>query len=417
MRESCRVSHCGIVGFSLLMIFAAVSFAPARGQEQAGEYSPAPAFAGQTKVPAPAERSSYQVETLAEGLVQPWALAFLPDGRILVSERPGRLRIIDEDGQLSEPIAGLPEIFAFGSNGLTDVVLDPGFADNRFIYFSYQSTPQAQPPGDPASYSPSELTSSLFGFQRIARARLSTDNTQLEDLEDIFEGGGRRLVFAPDGTLLATSQGAGGRNAPVIDAPQRLDSYRGKVLRINTDGSIPEDNPWLGQEGALPEIYAHGVRDPEGAAFHPETGDLWMVEHGPQGGDEINIIRAGRNYGYPIITYGRNYDDQPIGNGLTAMDGMEQPLYFWVPSIAPSGLLFYTGDLFPEWKGNLFVGALAGMHLERLVLDGDRVVREERLLVELEQRIRHVRQGPDGALYILTSEMEGRLLRLTPGTE
>ena len=336
---------------------------------------------------------------------------------MLVTERPGRLRLVDEDGQLSEPLGGLPPIVAFGAAGLHDVVLDPEFADNRLLYFSYQTTPPAEPPGDPASYSPSDLAASLFGFQRVARARLSADSTRLDDVEVLLEAGGRRLLFAPDGTLLVTTQGAAGRDAPVIDAPQRLASYRGKVLRINPDGSIPEDNPWFGQEGAHPEIYARGVRDPEGVAFHPQTGDLWMIEHGPQGGDEINIIRAGRNYGYPIITYGRNYDDQPIGEGLTAMNGMEQPLYFWVPSIAPSGMLFYTGDLFPDWTGNLFVGALVGTHLQRLVLDGDRVVQEERLLVDLGQRIRDVRQGPDGALYLLTSEMDGRLLKLTPRIE
>ncbi len=418
MKEMFRPRHCGVVASSVLAAWLAVTFAPAHAQiESAGDYAPTPAFAGQTKAPPPAERSSYQVETLVSSLVQPWSLAFLPDGGMLVTERPGRLRLVDEDGQLSEPLGGLPPIVAFGAAGLHDVVLDPEFADNRLLYFSYQTTPPAEPPGDPASYSPGDLAASLFGFQRVARARLSADNTRLDDVEVVLEAGGRRLLFAPDGTLLVTTQGAAGRDAPVIDAPQRLASYRGKVLRINPDGSIPEDNPWFGQEGARPEIYARGVRDPEGAAFHPQTGDLWMIEHGPQGGDEINIIRAGRNYGYPIITYGRNYDDQPIGEGLTAMNGMEQPLYFWVPSIAPSGMLFYAGDLFPDWTGNLFVGALVGTHLQRLVLDGDRVVREERLLLDLGQRIRDVRQGPDGALYLLTSEMDGRLLKLTPRIE
>ena len=254
-----------------------------------------------------------------------------------------------------------------------------------------------------------------LGIPRVARARLSADEKTIEDVSIILVGADRRLVFGHDGTLfvMAETHTSGGVSF-VDDLPQRLDNPFGKVLRVNPDGSIPRDNPFVGKAGALPEIYAIGVRDPEGAAIEPSTGRLWINEHGVKGGDELNVIRPGANYGFPVVTYGVHYNDEPIGQGLTAKTGMEQPVYFWNPDIAPSGLSFYTGMLFPEWKGDLFLGSLLGKHLVRLRLAHDRVVFEERLLTELGLRIRDVRQGPDQALYVLTDEDNGQLLRIVP---
>ncbi len=372
---------------------------------------PAPAFVGQTRAPAPAEPSTYKVETFATGLDAPWSVAFLPDGRMLVTERAGRLQVIDGRGNVSQPLSGLPAVRGFRDKGLTDVILDPEFERNRRIYFTYYAVPEGEPEGLAApeafeawsALSPREQADRPFGIFRIARARLAEDGRALENLEVSSQGGGRRLVHGPDDTLFATTSGAQSTQNSLISEAQDLSALGGKVLRINRDGSIPEDNPFVTHDGALASVYSLGHRDPEGAAINPATGELWMVEHGPRGGDELNIIRAGKNYGWPVISYGNEYTTEPIGEGLRAKRGMEQPIYFWVPSIAPSGMLFYTGDLFPEWRGNLFVGALAGEHLVRLVLDGNRVVAEERLLVEQGARIRDVRQGPDGALYVLTS--------------
>lgn len=385
----------------------------------------APAFEEQTRAPAPVETSRYVVETVASGLVQPWSLGFLPDGRMIVTERPGRVRVIDRNGTLAAPLAGVPEVRDVRGRGLADIALDPDFDENRYVYLSYFAPPEGEPGGPVdkevydawAALPRSEREANPFGFRRVARARLSEDETRLEDLEILLDSGGRRLQFAPDGTLFVstwahpafpTSQETG------YDSPQRLDTTGGKIFRIHPDGTVPHDNPWVGVDEARPEIFARGFRDVEGLAIHPETGQLWTVEHGPKGGDELNAIRRGGNHGYPVITYGTEYSGEPVGEGLTAKDGMEQPVYFWKPSIAPSGLLFYTGELFPNWKGNLFVGAMAGEHLVRLVLEDQRVKHEEKLLEELEQRIRDVRQGPEGALYLLTAEDDGRVLRLTP---
>ena len=388
---------------------------------------PAPAFIGQTRAPAPAELSAYKVETVVTGLDTPWSLAFLPDGRMLVTERAGRLHIINADGTISAPLSGLPAVRGFRDKGLTDVVLDPDFERNRLIYFTYYAVPEGEPEGlaSPDAFenwsalSPSEQVNRPFGIFRVASARLAEDGSGLEDLEILSQTGGRRLVHGPGDTLFATTSGAQSTQNSQISEAQDPSAVGGKVHRINLDGSIPKDNPFSRDDGALPSVYSLGHRDPEGAAINPSTGELWMVEHGPRGGDELNIIRNGKNYGWPVISYGNEYSTEPIGEGLRAKEGMEQPVYFWVPSIAPSGMLFYTGDLFPEWRGNLFVGALSGEHLVRLVLDGNRVVAEERLLVERGARIRDVRQGPDGALYLLTSVRgpasgSAELLKLVP---
>ena len=398
---------------------------------------PKPAFAGQTEAPPPAKPSpKFNVETVTNRLNAAWSLAFLPDGNMLVTENAGTMRIVRPDGVVSAPIAGVPGVKVVAAQGLHDVLLDPDFARNRLLYFTYFAPPRGE---EPALW-PNEFfydqvwTKSLaerrtlsLGMERVARARLSPDNKRLEDVETLAEGAERRIVLARDGTLYITGadrfrfydSDLDGVEHDFTDNPDIRRNFSGRVLRIGRDGSIPKDNPWLSRATVPPETFAHGLRDPEGAALNPATGDLWTTDHGPQGGDEINIIRAGRDYGWPDVSYGTQYDARrtdgrknvPVGNGKTAMEGVEQPVYFWVPSIAPSGMMFYTGDLFPEWKGNLFVGALAGQHLVRLVLSGDRVIAEEKLLIDLKQRIRDVRQGPDGAVYLLAS---GGLLRLTP---
>jgi glucose/arabinose dehydrogenase len=400
--------------------------------------NPTPAFAGQTEAPAPAKPSAaINVETLATGLTGAWAMAFLPGGDILVTENGGAMRIVKPGpGFVSAPIAGVPPIKATAAQGLHDVVLDPDFARNRTLYFTYFAPPKGEAPGTwPIEHFYEDVWTKPFalrrtlqlGFERIARARLSVDHRSLEDVEVLAEGSERRIVVARDGTLYVTGADRfrfydtdlDGVERDFSSDPDIRRNFSGRVLRINKDGSIPRDNPWLARATVPADTFAHGFKDPEGAALHPQTGDLWVVDHGPQGGDEINIVRAGRDYGWPDVTYGTQYDarqadgrkDVKVGTGLSAKEGIEQPIYFWAPSIAPSGMAFYTGDLFPEWKGNLFVGAMAGEHLVRLVLDGDKVVAEEKLLVDRKQRIREVRQGPDGALYVFAGSS---LLRLSP---
>jgi aldose sugar dehydrogenase len=364
-----------------------------------------PVAAEQTKAPLQKTDRAIKVETFAKGLVNPWGMTFLPDGRLLATERPGRMRLIGKDGKLSPPLKGVPKVVAGGQGGLLDVALGPDFASSGLVYFSY-SEPRG-PGGNGTT---------------VARARLLADEeaARLEDVQVLFRqepaasGGmhfGSRLAFARDGTLFVTL----GERFHGKDRAQDLSTHYGKVVRLLPDGSPPKDNPFVGKAGMLPEIWSYGHRNPQAAAVHPGSGKLWVVEHGARGGDEVNISQAGKNYGWPVITYGRDYSGAKIGVG-TAKDGMEQPIYYWDPSIAPSGMAFYTGDLFPQWKGNLFVGALAGQALHRLVLDGDRIVGEERLLGDLSERIRDVRSGPDGAIWLLTDSAEGRVLRVVPSS-
>ena len=400
-------------------------------------HDPKPAFAGQTKAPAPAQPSPpLAVETMATGLTGAWAIAFLPDGNFLVTQNGGTMRVVRRDGVVSAPIDGVPGVKAVAAQGLHDVVLDPDFAGNRTLYFTYFAPPKGEAPAtwpieffyDRVWTKPlAERRTMDLGSERIARARLSEDYRRLEDVEVLAEGAERRIVIARDGTLLVTGADRfrfydtdlDGVERTFTDNPDVRRNFSGRVIRVNRDGSIPGDNPWLGRATVLAETFAHGFKDPEGAALHPETGELWTVDHGPQGGDEVNIVRGGRDYGWPDVSYGTQYDARQadgrksvkVGTGATAREGVEQPVYFWVPSIAPSGMMFYTGDLVPAWKGNLFVGAMAGQHLVRLVLDGERVVAEEKLLTELKQRIREVRQGPDGAVYALAG---ASLVRITP---
>ena len=342
-----------------------------------------------------------KVETVAGGLVHPWGLQFLPDGRMIVTERPGRIRIVSKDGKLSPPLAGVPQVYASGQAGLLDIALDRDFANNRTLYFCFSAA--------------------SGGAANVARAKLASD-TALSDVKIIFreqsKGGGNnhgcRIAQnankdASDKNLFVTL----GDHFGPRDEAQNLSLDNGKIIRISPDGEIPKDNPFVGQQNARPEIWSYGQRNPQGLAFRPGTDQLWEQEHGPQGGDEVNLIEKGKNYGWPVIGYGVDYGGAKIHES-THKAGMEQPLWYWVPSIAPSGMAFYTGDLFPKWKGNLFIGALKFQLLARLELDGNKVVKEERLLTGLNERIRDVRQGPDGALYLLTDNNAGRILRLSP---
>lgn len=382
---------------------------PEEGSAAPDGYAPVPAWPGQTRAPKPARSVAYNVETVAEGLTGAMCFAFLPDGRTIVGERPGRIRIVGKGGTVSEPIAGLPPNLWAQGQGLFDVRPDRAFATNRTLYLTYTVLPDG---ADPAALPRSP------GVLLVASAKLSPDDKGLVALKVLLnaEGTGGRVIQAPDGTLFITSTIPAGLGINSVDwpQPQQLDSNMGKVMRIHADGSIPKDNPFAGRAGAHPEIYALGFRDVQGVAIHPRTGTLWTSEHGPRGGDEINAVAKGRNYGFPAIGYGREYTGAPIHGDKTAQPGMEQPIYFWTPDIAPAGIAFYTGKLFSAWQGNLFVSALAAKSLIRLVLDHERVVGEERLLTDLDSRIRGVGEGPDGALYVLTDGNGGKIVRLVP---
>jgi glucose/arabinose dehydrogenase len=349
--------------------------------------------------PITSEKHRFRAVTLASGLEHPWGLAFLPDGRMLVTERPGRLRLLGPDGRLDpRPISGLPPVAAIGQGGLLDVLLHPDYRENGWIYLSY-------------------VAAGAGGYgTEVLRGQL-TDHT-LRNVQVLFRMQpkstrghhfGSRLLFDRKGYLYITLGDRGD-----MERAQRMDDHAGSVIRLHDDGRVPADNPFTSRVDARPEKFTLGNRNIQGAARHPRTGELWMHEHGPQGGDEINIIRAGVNYGWPVITHGRNYViGTRIGEG-TAKPGMAQPLHQWTPSIAPSGMAFYTGERFPGWRDNLFVGALRGQMLVRLELDGERVVREERLLENILGRIRDVRAGQDGLLYLLTDSPQGRIVRLEP---
>ena len=361
-----------------------------------------PAFAGQTRACAIKSDVAFDVVVLAKGLQRPWAVAPLPGGDLLVTEKPGRLRIVSAQGALGEPIAGVPQVDASGQGGLLDVALSPRFDSDRTIYLSYAEPRQG---GNGTA---------------VARAVLSSDRRKLEEVKVIFRAMptydgrlhyGSRLAFGPDGMLYVT---IGERSdAPMRMHSQRLDNHLGKTLRINPDGTAPKDNPFVGKENALPEIWTLGHRNAQAAAFDAQ-GRLWLVEHGAQGGDELNLLGKGLNYGWPLVAYGQEYSGKPIPDAVTARPGYEQPVYYWDPVIAPSGAQFYTGDLFPAWRGSLFTGGLKDKRLVRLVLDGNRVTGEEHLLADRNQRVRDVRQGPDGALYLVTDQSDGEVWKIVP---
>ena len=340
------------------------------------------------------EAGRIKVETVVNGLDHPWGLAFLPDGRILVTERPGQLRLVSKDGGLSEPLAGVPKVFAKGQGGLLDVVLDPDFKANRLVYLSY-----AEPGEGGASTA-------------VARGKLTDDG--LKDVEIIFRqvpkvnGGnhfGSRLAFAPDGKLFVTL----GERLQFTPA-QDLSNDLGKIVRLNPDGSVPTDNPFVGRNDARPEIWSYGHRNPQGVAIHPKTGKLWESEFGPMDGDELNIPEAGANYGWPVVSWGKHYDGRSIPEPPTQPE-FADAIYHWTPVISPSGMTFYTGEAIPGWRDNLLIGGLSSEAIVRLTLDGESVTAEERILMGT--RIRDVAQAPDGSVYALTDEDNGKILRLT----
>jgi glucose/arabinose dehydrogenase len=342
-----------------------------------------------------------RAETVASNLEHPWGMAFLPDGRMLVTERPGRLRVVTASGRISAPLTGVPTVFAQGQGGLLDVALDPHFADNQLVYLSF-----AEPGGG-------ENAGTAVARGKFTESGLQGTSVIYRQQPKVGGGNhfGSRLVFGRDGTLFITQ----GDRFGFREQAQDLKSLLGKIVRINADGSIPRDNPFVGRTDARPEIWSYGHRNLQGAFLHPETGQLWTMEHGAAGGDELNHPQAGKNYGWPIITYGRDYSGMKIGVGAV-QTGMEQPVYYWDPVIAPSGLLVYTGSKFPEWKGNFFIGSMNPGALVRLEMRDGAVVKETRYLGELHERIRNVVQGPDGYLYLLTDSGMGRVLRVMPVT-
>ncbi len=359
-----------------------------------------PAFAGQTRAPGVRTERAMTHRVVASGLEHPWGLALLPDGSWLVTERPGRMRVISAAGAKGEPIAGLPAVDARGQGGLLDVAVGPTFAQDRTIYWSY-----AEPRDD-------------GNGTAVARGRLSAGGDRVENVQVIFRAMptydgtmhyGSSLAFDGQGHIYIT---LGERSvAEVRPQAQQLNSHMGKIIRVNLDGSVPADNPFVGREGALPEIWSLGHRNVQGVAWGPD-GHVWTIEHGTRGGDELNRPDAGKNYGWPVIAYGIEYRGAPINEGITAREGLEQPVYYWDPVIAPGGMIFYDGAMFPGWRGNALVAALKEKHVARLVIENGRVVGEERLLTDLGERIRDVAAGPDGAIWVVTDEEDGKLVRL-----
>lgn len=363
-----------------------------------------PAFAGQTRAVAVITKTPYKVTVVTDKLTHPWSLAFMPDGKILITEKRGTLRIVSPDGTVSDTLSGMPHVVYMADAGLLDLVLDPDFKNNRTVYFTYDE--------------PRESGSNGIA---VASARISDDEKKVENVNIIFRVKpdefvpahlGSRLLFDKEGKLLVTT---GERFLDEVRVQaQWLSSNLGKILRINKDGSPATGNPiFTDSANAKKEIWSYGHRNPQGLAFNPETGDLWSTEHGPQGGDELNIIQPGKNYGWPIIAYGTEYSGQPVDGGKTVHTEMEQPVYYWDPAVAPSGITFYSGKLIPEWKNNLFVSALAGQHLIRLVIKENKVVGEERLLIDNHQRVRDVAEGPDGALWVVTDADNGKLIKIS----
>lgn len=350
------------------------------------------------------EAVRFTVQTVARGLRNPWAIDFLPDGSMLVTERAGTLRRITPSGKVGAPIAGLPAIDVAGQGGLLDVTVHPDFRRNRLVYFTYAE------PGPNGT-----------NGTAAARGRLSADYKRLTRVTRIFSQRrkvasvlhfGSRILFDRKGHVFIS---LGERSLESVRGQaQKLDSHLGKVVRLNEDGSVPDDNPFVGRKGARPEIWTYGHRNPQGLALQPGTGRLFEIEHGPLGGDELNVIRKGRNYGWPVVSWGKNYDGTPVGSGKTSAPGMENAVRHWTPVIAPGGMTFYDGKAFPAWKGNLLIGGLRSEALVRLVMDGRRVVKEERLLTRRGERIREPAVAPDGTVYLVTDSDEGRLLRLRP---
>ncbi|MDQ3518208.1 MAG: PQQ-dependent sugar dehydrogenase [Gemmatimonadota bacterium] len=411
---------------ALALMIAAAACSPRSGQPAAGADSATPVddsngapctpletrspnasgqsatIPGQMRICGITSNAAFDVVVVAKGLEDPWTVEPLPNGDLLVTERPGRLRIVSAAGVISQPIAGLPAVDPRGQGGLLDVALSPSFGSDRTIFWSYSEPREG---GNGTS---------------VARGVISSDMQRVEQVRVIFrvlptyDGTlhyGSRLAFGPDGMLYVT---LGDRSdKPMRRFVQRLDSHLGKIVRINPDGTAPSDNPFVGQANSLPEIWSLGHRNIQAAAFDAQ-GRLWEVEHGARGGDELNLVAKGKNYGWPLVAYGVEYSGQAIPDAVTARTGFEQPVYYWDPVIAPSGAQFYTGDAFPMWRGNLFVGSLKDKRLVRLTIENDRVTGEEHLLMDRGQRVRDVRQGPDGALYVVTDQENGELWKIAP---
>jgi glucose/arabinose dehydrogenase len=398
---------------TLMVVIVAAAWAVQRPAQPRGDCAPVetrapnasdqqPAFPGQTRACGVASKVAFDVVVVARGLAHPWAVEPLPGGDLLVTERPGRMRVVSSQGETGEPISGLPRVDARGQGGLLDVALAPSFASDRTIFWSYSEPRQG---GNATS---------------VARGVLSPDRRQVEQVQVVFramptyDGSahfGSRLAFDRDGMLYITLGERSDRS--MRPQAQQLDSHMGKVIRIRPDGSAPPDNPFAGRDDARPEIWTLGHRNIQSAAFDPE-GRLWIVEHGTRGGDELNLVEKGKNYGWPVVAFGEEYSGAPIGNSVTDRAGFERPVYYWDPVIAPSGAQFYTGDAFPAWRGSLFVGGLASKRLVRLRIEGARVTGEEHLLTDRNQRIRDVRQGPDGLLYVVTDEDDGQVWKIAP---
>lgn len=381
-----------------------------------------PAFAGQTRAPIAEMSAPFEVHDFVTGLTRPWAMAHMPNGKMIVTEVPGRIRIVSADGKVSDPVKGVPSVRGFGSRGLNDIALDPNFAQNRMIYISYHASPDnvggdnsdeayRKSNADMAEWnklSREEKAANPFGIWRIASARLSQDEKSLENVKVLLDVVASRIRFDEQGKMLITTQ----RKSPM--GQQDLSATGGMILRINTDGSIPNDNPFRGQEGVNAMAYVVGLRNSNSFEKNPMTGDFWVADQGPDGGDEINVVKPGKSYGWPEVTHGKMGGGKIVGAGISVKQGTEQPIYYWSPSMAPSSMLFYTGDMFPQWKGNLLLAGLSSMHVSRLVLEGDHVVGEERLLDEMRSRLRHISQGPDGAVYVIQDGPMSKILKLTP---
>jgi glucose/arabinose dehydrogenase len=379
---------------------AAANASPETRDRNGKDYTSA--FENQTRAPGMKSDVALDVKVIAEGLQNPWAFEFLPDNRILVTERGGNIRIVGTDGKLSEPLKGVPKVYFEGQGGLLDVALDPQFETNKTIYWSYAE------PRDGGNGT--ALAKGVLGEDAVTKVQVIFRQMPTFKSPAHF---GSRIVFAPDGKLFLA---LGERALPESRVQsQDLNSHFGKIVRINTDGSVPQDNPFVGRSDAKPEIWSYGHRNIQ-AANLDASGRLWNIEHGPRGGDELNRPEPGKNYGWPVISYGIEYQGPKIGDGLTAKEGLEQPVYYWDPVIAPSGMIFYTGDLFPQWKGDLFVGGLGSMKLVRLKLENDKVVGEEWLLQDQSKRIRDVKQGSDGAIYVVADGANATLLRIAPKT-
>lgn len=415
-----------IVRMVVVCTLAAGPAAPAIAQQVfEGSQAVPPLFPGQTRAPLALKSAPYVVTEFVTGLNRPWALAHMPDGRMLVTEVPGRIRVIDADGTVSDPLEGVPPVRPWGSRGLNDLLLDPAFASNRTLYFTYLGAPDSvDADNSDAAHvrfseerrawnrlSREEKAADPWGTWRVARARLSADASRLTDVEVLLETVPSRMAFDRDGKLLITTQ----RKSPMGE-PDLRDTL-GMVLRMNPDGSVPDDNPFLLDDGVHDLAYAVGLRNALSLELNPTTGDFWFADQGPTAGDEVNVLEPGADYGWPYVSYGRR-GETPVGTGRTTRAGTVQPVYYWSPvSMAPSDMMFYTGEMFPEWQGDLFLTGLSSMHLARLELAGDHVIAEERLLDEPGHRLRHVSQGADGAIYVLQDVPDRKILRITAPPE